>query len=58
MNNRSVIPAPEWLKERMRKLKQRPPPKIEDVILQWEASARFIQELDDNLGKDNRKYVR
>jgi len=36
-----VIPAPEWLKERMRKIKALPPPTLEEVRQQFEASANW-----------------
>jgi hypothetical protein len=37
----TVIPAPEWLVERMEQLRKLPPPTLEEVKTQLEASARF-----------------
>ena len=34
-----IVGAPEWLKERMRKLRQRPPPSLEEVRQSFAASA-------------------
>lgn len=39
-----VIGAPEWLKERMRKLRSLPPPTLEEVKTAWEASAKWRDE--------------
>ena len=37
----TVIEAPKWLKDRMESLKKMPPPSLEEVKIQMEASKKF-----------------
>jgi hypothetical protein len=37
----SVIKAPHWLVDRMKAIKQLPPPTIDEVLSQWRASDEF-----------------
>jgi len=48
MNNITdgVIPAPDWLIERMRRLRELPSPTLEEVEIQFRASERARQEYD------------
>lgn len=39
-----VIPAPQWLKDRMAALRAMPPPTIEEVRTAWAASAKWQEE--------------
>lgn len=38
--------APQWLKDRMEKLRQQPPPTIEEVREQWETSIEQQRYMD------------
>lgn len=38
---RSILPAPQWLVDRMEALKKLPPPTLEEVRIQFAASARY-----------------
>lgn len=44
MSAENVIPAPQWLVERMEILKSAPPPDLDRAIMQMEASNNFIKE--------------
>ncbi len=44
--NLIIMSAPQWLIDRMEALKKLPPPTKEQVIAQWEASARQMEEMD------------
>jgi len=39
-----VIGAPQWLKDRMAKLRAMPPPTLEEVRTMWAASAKWQDE--------------
>jgi len=51
-----VIEAPEWLKERMRKVQALPPPTLEEVKTAWEASANWEFDCVKEIRKA--KYIR
>jgi hypothetical protein len=57
-----VIGAPQWLKDRMKKLRELPPPTIEEVREQWKASAdlEYNHRYDDiwRIDSKGRKVVR
>ncbi len=42
----NVIPAPQWLIDRMEKLRKLPPPTLEEVRTQFSASAAFRKNYD------------
>jgi hypothetical protein len=44
MKNENIIEAPQWLKDRMEALKNRPPPTLEEVRKQWKASAEYVEK--------------
>ena len=43
-----VQPPPQWLKDRMKRLKQIPPPTLEEVRIQFEASGEMKYEVKKN----------
>ena len=43
---KGVIQAPNWLKKRMRELRAMPPPSIEQIKIQMEASANYNPTMD------------
>jgi hypothetical protein len=45
MKKNKVIPAPKWLKERMKKLSKLPPPTKEIVEKQFQASIKFFEKM-------------
>ena len=55
-----VIGAPQWLKDRMEKLKQLSPPTLEEVRAQFAASAKFAREhdCDDVVKIKKSNYIR
>jgi hypothetical protein len=45
-----VIPAPQWLKDSMARLRQEPPPTSQQVEIQFRAAEAMRLNYDDNNG--------
>lgn len=51
----AVIPAPQWLKDQMEKVRQMQPPTPEEVATQMKFSAAYSQCLDAGMSADEAK---
>ena len=47
---RTIIPAPKWLADRMKKLRKLPPPTLKKIKVQLKASKDFRNGMEPDIG--------